>query len=223
MNNLINLEEKYLNNLVYLGHNVKRLSTNMFPYILNIKNNHHVLNLERTSKLLKLSKNILNKTLHNNKKILFIGTDSISSSLITYYAIKTNNYYINSHWIGGLLTNWNTNKNQILNLNNLENTINTNSFLNLNLKEINSYKKKYEKLKFLYNGIKKMSNLPDLVFFTNPKKDNIALNECFKLGIPTIALVDTNINININTICYPIPINTNSSFAINYIFNYLFN
>lgn len=214
------LEQIYINYLIYLGHNVKRINPLMFPYILNIKNNHYIFNLEKTYKLLKLSKNIIKKYIHQNKKILFIGTDSISNSLITYYAIKTNNYYINTHWIGGLLTNWITNKNQILNLNNLELQIKNNFDLNNNLKEINKIKKNYIKLKQLYFGIKDMYQLPDLVFFINPKKDYIALNECLKLGIPTISFIDTNSNLK--TISYPIPININSSYSLNYILNYLF-
>ena len=201
----LNIKQNLIKKLIYLGHKVNRINTSMLPYILNIKNNHYIINLEKTSKFLKLSKKIITKFQQENKKILFIGTDSISKVLIKKYALLTHNYYINSRWIGGLLTNWNTNKLQISMLNNLKNLIEINSFSNLNLKEINKLKKDYEKLKYLYEGIQTMNTLPDLVLFTNPKRDNIALQECIKLGIPIIALID--INTNIQNISYPIPLN----------------
>jgi small subunit ribosomal protein S2 len=214
--NKIKNETQNIKNLLYLGHLTKKVNVNMFPYLLTIKENYHIISLEKTLNFLKLSTNIIKKFNTLSGQILFIGTDFLSRSLISYYAQKTHSSYINARWIGGFLTNWLTNKQQIKRLRILEKKL---SLKYISLKKFNLDKKKVSKLQQVYVGVKNLHKLPKLVIFTNPKKDLLALNECLILGIPIIALTDTIFNPEL--ISYPIPLNTNCSASINFMLKVL--
>eukprot|EP01039_Chlorochromonas_danica_P012235 gene12235-13934_t len=193
----------------------------MAPYILYEKYGYHIFDLVKTSKLLKLAGNILQKKAEKNGKFLFVGTNKLSSSIIAKQAKRTNNFYINYRWLGGMLTNWSTIQKRIERLKYLEEQELNGSFETLSKKDYSAQRKEMDKLKRLFNGIKDMTSLPDAVIFTNQLKDSLAIQECLRLGIPTICIVDTNCNPDL--IPYPIPANDDSSSSINFILNYLVN
>ena len=154
-------------------------------------------------------------------KFLFVGTNKLSSSIIAKQALRANSYYINYRWLGGMLTNWSTIQKRIDRLKELESQELDGSLDQMSKKEYSKIRKELDKLKRLFNGIKNMSELPDAVIFTNQLKDSLAIQECLRLGIPTICIVDTNCNPDL--IPYPIPANDDSSSSINFILNYLVN
>jgi small subunit ribosomal protein S2 len=193
----------------------------MAPYILYTKYGYHIFDLVKTSKLLRLAGNVVEKKAEKSGKFLFVGTNRLSSSIVAQQAKRCDNFYINYRWLGGMLTNWSTIQNRITRLKELEKQEIDGIFENLSKKEYTKKRKEMDKLRRLFNGIKDMKNLPDVVIFTNQLKDSLAIQECLILGIPTICIVDSNCNPDL--IPYPIPANDDSSSSINFILNYLVN
>jgi small subunit ribosomal protein S2 len=224
MNEIINKKEiakQYIKASVHYGHRPKEWNPKMAPYILYEKYGYHIFDLVKTSKLLKLAGNVLEKKAEKNGKFLFVGTNKLSSSIIAKQAKRTNNFYINYRWLGGMLTNWSTIQKRIERLKFLEEQELKGNFETLSKKDYSAQRKEMDKLKRLFNGIKEMTSLPDAVIFTSQLKDSLAIQECLRLGIPTICIVDTNCNPDL--IPYPIPANDDSSSSINFILNYLVN
>jgi len=215
------IAKQYVKASVHYGHPPKEWNPKMAPYILYAKYGYHILDLVKTSKLLKLAGNVLQKKAEKNGKFLFVGTNKLSSSIIAKQATRCNSFYINYRWLGGMLTNWSTVQKQIERLKLLEQQESDGIFQNLSKKDYSQKRKEIEKLRRLFNGIKNMTSLPDVVIFTNQLKDTLAIQECLRLGIPTISIVDTNCNPDL--IPYPIPANDDSSSSINFILNYLVN
>jgi len=224
MNEILNKKEiakQYIKASVHYGHRPKEWNPKMAPYILYEKYGYHIFDLVKTSKLLKLAGNVLQKKAEKNGKFLFVGTNKLSSSIIAKQAKRTNNFYINYRWLGGMLTNWSTIQKRIERLKYLEEQELNGNFELLSKKDYSAQRKEMDKLKRLFNGIKEMTSLPDAVIFTSQLKDSLAIQECLRLGIPTICIVDTNCNPDL--IPYPIPANDDSSSSINFILNYLVN
>jgi len=219
MDTTINKKEiakQYIKASVHYGHRPKEWNPKMAPYILYEKYGYHIFDLVKTSKLLKLAGNILEKKAEKNGKFLFVGTNKLSSSIIAKQAKRTNNFYINYRWLGGMLTNWSTIQKRIERLKYLEEQELNGNFETLSKKDYSAQRKEIDKLKRLFNGIKEMTSLPDAVIFTSQLKDSLAIQECLRLGIPTICIVDTNCNPDL--IPYPIPANDDSSSSINLLF-----
>ena len=206
---------------MHYGHSPKEWNPKMAPYILYAKYGYHIFDLVKTSKLLRLAGNVLQKKAEKGGKFLFVGTNRISSSIVAKQAKRGNSYYVNYRWLGGMLTNWTTVQKQITRLKELERLETDGAFENYSKKEYSKQRKEIDKLRRLFNGIKDMTTLPDAVIFTNQLKDKLAIEECVRLGIPTICIVDTNCNPDL--IPYPIPANDDSSSSINFILNYLVN
>jgi len=215
------IAKQYVKASVHYGHRPKEWNPKMAPYILYEKYGYHIFDLVKTSKLLKLAGNVLQKKAEKGGKFLFVGTNKLSSSIVAKQAVRTNSFYINYRWLGGMLTNWSTIQKRIERLKHLEEQESQGNFENLSKKDYSNLRKEMDKLKRLFNGIKNMSSLPDAVIFTNQFKDSLAIQECLKLGIPTICIVDTNCDPDL--IPYPIPANDDSSSSINFILNYLVN
>lgn len=215
------IAKKYIKASVHYGHPPKEWNPKMAPYILYAKYGYHIFDLVKTSKLLRLAGNVLQKKAEKGGKVLFVGTNRISSSIVVKQAKECNSYYINYRWLGGMLTNWNTVQNRISRLKELEKQETEGLFDKLSKKEYSSKRKEIDKLRRLFNGIKEMTSLPDVVVFTSQLKDSLAIQECLKLGIPTVCIVDTNCNPDL--IPYPIPANDDSSSSINFILTYLAN
>jgi small subunit ribosomal protein S2 len=224
MNETLNKKEiakQYVKASVHYGHRPKEWNPKMAPYILHEKYGYHIFDLVKTSKLLKLAGNVLEKKAQKGGKFLFVGTNKISSSIIAKQAKRTNSFYINYRWLGGMLTNWLTIQKRIDQLKYLESEELSGNLELLSKKEYSAKRKEMDKLKRLFNGIKDMSTLPDAVIFTDQLKDSLAIQECLKLGIPTICIVDSNCDPDL--VPYPIPANDDSSASVNFILNYLVN
>lgn len=215
------IAKQYIKASVHYGHPPKEWNPKMAPYILYAKYGYHIFDLVKTSKLLRLAGNVVEKKADKGGKFLFVGTNRLSSSIISKQAQRCDSYYINYRWLGGMLTNWSTVQNQITRLKNLEEQELNGVFDTLSKKEYSRKRKEIDRLRRLFNGIKDMTSLPDIVIFTNQIKDALAIQECLKLGIPTICIVDTNCNPDL--VPYPIPANDDSSSSINFILNYLVN
>jgi len=215
------IAKQYVKASVHYGHPPKEWNPKMAPYILCAKYGYHIFDLVKTSKLLKLAGNVLEKKAEKGGKFLFVGTNKLSSSIIAKQAKRSDSYYINYRWLGGMLTNWSTVQIQIQRLKDLEKQESEGYFETLSKKDYSSKRKDLDKLRRLFNGIKNMTSLPDIVIFTSQLKDSLAIQECLRLGIPTICIVDTNCDPDL--IPYPIPANDDSSSSINFILNYLVN
>lgn len=224
MNEILSKKEiakQYVKASVHYGHAPQEWNPKMAPYILYEKYGYHIFDLVKTSKLLKLAGNVLEKKVEKGGKVLFVGTNKLSSSIIAKQAKRAESYYINYRWLGGMLTNWSTIQMQIQRLKDLEKQESEGLFETLSKKDYSSKRKDLDKLRRLFNGIKEMVSLPDIVVFTSQLKDSLAIQECLRLGIPTICIVDTNCDPDL--IPYPIPANDDSSSSINFILNYLVN
>jgi small subunit ribosomal protein S2 len=215
------IAKQYVKASVHYGHAPKEWNPKMAPYILYAKYGYHIFDLVKTSKLLRLAGNVLQKKAEKGGKFLFVGTNKVSSSIITKQAKRCNAYYINYRWLGGMLTNWQTIQNRIDQLKSFEEKELNGELDSLSKKEYSLERKKIDKLRRLFVGIKDMTELPDAVIFTSQLKDKLAIQECIRLGIPTISIVDSNCDPDL--VPYPIPANDDSSSSINFILNYLVN
>ena len=215
------IAKQYIKASVHYGHPPREWNPKMAPYILYAKYGYHIFDLVKTSKLLRLAGNILQKKAEKGGKFLFVGTNKVSSSIIAKQAKRCDAFYINYRWLGGMLTNWNTIQCRISQLKEFEEQEINGTLEQLPKKEYINKCKEIDKLRRLFNGIKDMEALPDAVIFTSQLKDTLAIQECLRLGIPTISIVDTNCDPDL--IPYPIPANDDSSSSINFILNYLVN
>jgi small subunit ribosomal protein S2 len=209
------IAKQYVRASVHYGHKPKEWNPKMAPYILSTKYGYHIFDLVKTSKLLNIAGNVLEKKAEKGKKFLFVGTGRLSAPIISKQAKRCNSYYINYRWLGGMLTNWTTLQKRISCFQELEGLENKKYFDTLPKKEASKQRKKLGKLRRLFQGIKGMTNLPDLIVFTNYRKDYLAIQECLRLGIPSIAIVDSNCNPDM--IPYPIPANDDSSASVTFI------
>lgn len=213
------LARQYLKASVQYGHSPKEWNPKMAPYLIGEAKGHHIFDLIKTSKLLKLAGNVATSFAKEGKTILFVGSNKMSSSAVAKYAIRSESFYINYRWLGGLLTNWETIQKRMDRMKALEAILVFGNEEKLTKKEKSDQRKEFEKLKRLFQGIKNMKTLPDLVIFTNQNKDRNAIYECLRLGIPSICIVDSNSNPDL--IPYPIPANDDSVASIHLILNYL--
>lgn len=204
----------------HLGHPVRRWNPKMAPYILIEKHGVHIIDLVQTSHLLKLACDFVYEASQKGKKFLFIGTKQHMSSIVCHEAEKCGASYVNQRWLGGTLTNWATIKTRIDRLKKLEQMENDKSELShLSKKEIASFRRELEKLQRNLNGIKNMLTLPDLVIILDQKRESTALQECIKLHIPVISIVDTNGNPELTDVL--IPANDDSTRSIQLILSRL--
>ena len=215
------IAKQYVKASVHYGHAPREWNPKMAPYILYAKYGYHIFDLVKTSKLLRFAGNVLQKKAEKGGKFLFVGTNKVSSSIIAKQAKRCDSYYINYRWLGGMLTNWQTIQNRIDQLKDFEAKELNGELDSLSKKEYSQQRKKIDKLRRLFVGIKDMTELPDAVIFTSQLKDKLAIQECIRLGIPTISIVDSNCDPDL--IPYPIPANDDSSSSINFILNYLVN
>lgn len=213
------LAKQYVKASVHYGHPPKEWNPKMAPYILSEKYGYHLFDLVKTSKLLRLAGNVLQKKAEKKGTFLFVGTNKLSSSLIAREATRANSFYVNKRWLGGMLTNWMTVRKQLDRLTFLEEQELTGESQKLSKRELGLQRKEMEKLKKVFQGVQGMNNLPDVVIFTNQKKDIQAIRECLRLGIPAICVVDSNCDPDL--IPYPIPANDDSSSSISFLLTYL--
>lgn len=193
---------------VQFGSQTHRWNPKMKKYIFGAKNNTHIINVTTTfNKLNEAYRKIYNIT-KDGGKVLFVGTSKIAKKVIKENAIRTNSYYISERWFGGTLTNFNTIKNSIQRLKNLERMA-KNNFADFTKKEGVLMYKEMKKLQSALGGIKYMRTRPKAIIVAQSDENRIAINEANKLNIPVFAIVDTNCNPD--GVDYVIPSNDDSS------------
>ena len=204
---------------VHFGHKAHRWNPKMFPYIYSEVNNIHILDLIQSATLLKKAMRYLETAASQNKTVLFVGTKRQATTLIAQEAKRSNSYYVNHRWLGGMLTNWSTMKERIEKLKDLEKQESEGTFDLLTKKEGALRRKELTKLRKYLDGIKSMTKLPDVVIIIDQRREMTAVAECRKLGIPIISILDTNCDPDLVDI--PIPGNDDAVRSIKLILTLL--
>ena len=197
---------------VHFGHQVKRWDPRMKKYIFAQRNGIHIIDLQKTIAAIKDSYNAVHKIASSGKSVLFVGTKKQAQQAIQKEAERCGMYYVNNRWLGGMLTNFSTIKKSLQRLKKIEKMEIDGTFDNLTKKEVSSLQKEKSKLEKNLGGIKEMKELPGAVFIIDTHKEQIAVAEARRMGIPIIAVVDTNCNPE--GIDFPIPGNDDAIRAI---------
>lgn len=176
----------------HFGHQTKRWNPKMKKYIFGARNGIYIIDLQKTLKRFKEASKFISETVSQGGYVLFVGTKKQAQSLIMEEAKRCGMFYINQRWLGGTLTNFDTIKRSINKLKKIEEMRETGIFNNLPKKEVVMLEKKVKKLEKYLGGIKDMDKLPKAIFVIDTRKERIALNEAKKMGIKSIAVVDTN-------------------------------
>jgi small subunit ribosomal protein S2 len=177
---------------VHFGHQTRRWNPKMRPYIYGAKNGVHIIDLQKTAKGLVDSSRFLNQTVSHGGSVLFVGTKRAAREIVSEEALRCQMFYVNNRWLGGTLTNWQTVKKSIDRLLGYEKARDEGRFDVLTKKEALGAHRDIEKMNINLGGIKGMRGLPSCLFIIDPKKEHIAVKEANTLGIPVVALCDTN-------------------------------
>ncbi len=177
---------------VHFGHSKSRWNPKMAPYLYGVKNGIHIIDLNKTLVLLEEAYNFVSDLVAQGGEIIFVGTKRQAKEIIKEEAERCGAYYVNERWVGGLLTNFQTVRSSILKLEKLERMEAEGIFDILPKKEVRRLKRKMEKLRKLYGGIRNMKRLPDAIWVVDTVREHIAVSEARKLGIPVIAIADSN-------------------------------
>jgi small subunit ribosomal protein S2 len=177
---------------VHFGHQTKRWNPKMKPYIFGARNGIYILDLQQTVKLLDAAYEFIRDTVAKGEKILFVGTKRQAQESIYEEAGRCGMLYVNHRWLGGTLTNFQTIQKSIHKLKELERLEENAGFQGLPKKEVLQLQKRGAKLSKYLGGIKDMDRFPGALFVVDPKRERIAVSEARKLGVPTVAIVDTN-------------------------------
>ena len=204
---------------VHCGHPIQELNPKMIPYIFGENKGSHIIDIFYTLRLLKEALQFVRTTAKNKGQFLLVGTNFQKSEFIAHYANQGQCHYVNHKWLGGMLTNWATIQTGIKILINLEIQEKDGTLSMMPKKESALLKKKLHKLRMYLNGIKYMTKLPDVVIVIDQHQDSTAIQECKKLGIPVIGIVDTNGDPSLVDI--PIPANDDSITSIRCILKFL--
>jgi len=196
----------------HFGHQTARWHPHMKSYIFTKRNGIHIIDLEQTANMLDKACNFIRQVVAEGGNILFVGTKKQAQEAIEEEAKRCNMYYVNQRWIGGVLTNFATIQARIDHLVRLEDQQARGDFNRLPKKEALKLGDEILRLNRLMGGFKEMTSLPGVLFIVDPVKDRIALAEAKRVGIPVVAIVDTNCNPD--DIDYPIPANDDAIRAI---------
>jgi len=177
---------------VHFGHQTRRWNPKMRPYIFGAKNGIHIIDLQRTARGLVDATRFVSTTVQHGGAILFVGTKRAAQDIVKEEAERANMYFINHRWLGGTMTNWQTVKKSIDRLVQLEKARDEGRFELLTKKEALELTREIAKMDRSLGGIKGLKSLPAALFVVDPKKEHIAVMEANKLGIPVVALCDTN-------------------------------
>jgi small subunit ribosomal protein S2 len=177
---------------VHFGHQTRRWNPRMKPYIYGAKNGIHIIDLQKTAKGLVDASRFLVQTVSHGGSILFVGTKRAARDIVSEEAQRSQMFHVNNRWLGGTLTNWQTVKKSIDRLVQLEKWRDEGRFEVLTKKEALGAHREIEKMNINLGGIKGMRGLPEALFIVDPKKEHIAVKEANTLGIPVVALCDTN-------------------------------
>jgi small subunit ribosomal protein S2 len=197
---------------VHFGHQAHRWNPKMSEYIFGARNNIHIIDLAQSVPMMHRALQAVSDTVAKGGRILFVGTKRQAQDAIKEAAKKSAQYYVNSRWLGGTLTNWKTISASISRLRKLEEMLASGESQGYTKKERLTLQRERDKLDRSLGGIKDMGGLPDLLFVIDTNKEDIAIKEARRLGLPVAAIVDTNCDPN--GITYVVPGNDDASRAI---------
>jgi len=190
---------------VHFGHQTRRWNPKMSEYIYTSRNGVHIIDLVQTAQKIEEAYQYMRTMSEQGRKVLFVGTKRQAAGIIAQEASRCGAYYINQRWLGGMLTNWATIKNRVERLKELERLENSGSLDLRPKKEASVLRREMGKLQKYLGGIKTMRKVPDIVVVIDQRREYNAVQECLKLNIPIVALLDTNCDPD--TVDYPIPAN----------------
>lgn len=200
---------------VHFGHKTSRWNPKMAPYIYGIRDGVHIIDLNQTAGLLTAALKTIYEVTKTNGRVLFVGTKVQATDIISQYAEKCGQYYVNHRWLGGMLTNWGTVSKSIKRLEALEEVLAEEEKEPTHTKkEILDLTRKKDKLVKAFGGIRNMGGKPDLMIIVDTNKEHIARSEADKLGIPIVAILDTNSDPD--HIAFPVPGNDDAIRSITY-------
>lgn len=198
---------------VHFGHNTRRWNPKMAPYIFGDRNGIHIIDLQQTVPLLHQAMLAVRNVVSSGGRVLFVGTKRQAQKKVADAAKRCGQYYVNHRWLGGMLTNWRTISNSIKRLKELEEMLgNEAEMQGLTKKELLMLTRERDKLERALGGIKDMGGLPDILVVIDTMKEDIAINEANKLGIPVVGVIDSNANPA--GITHPVPGNDDAIRAI---------
>jgi len=197
---------------VHFGHQARRWNPKMNKFILAKKNGIHLVDLRRTVAGFDAASRAVQAVAQRRGKVLFVGTKKQAQDIIGEEAVRCGQYFVNRRWLGGMLTNFKTIKGRIAKLKELDTAASDGTYDRFSKKEALNMEKDRAKLENSLGGIKEMGGLPDLMFVVDPKRERIAIAEANQLGIPVVALTDTNCDPD--SINLPIPGNDDAVRAI---------
>ena len=197
---------------VHFGHQAHRWNPKMAGYIFGVRNNIHIIDLAQSVPMLHRALQAVSDTVAKGGRILFVGTKRQAQDSIADAATRCAQYYVNSRWLGGTLTNWKTISQSINRLRKLDEMLSSNEAQGYTKKERLTLQRERDKLNRALGGIKDMGGLPDLLFVIDTNKEDIAIKEARRLGVPVAAVVDTNCDPD--GITYVVPGNDDASRAI---------
>jgi len=177
---------------VHFGHQTRRWNPKMAPYIFTERNGIYIIDLQKTVKKVDDAYNFIRDIAAEGQSILFVGTKKQAHDAVSEEALRCDMFYVNERWLGGMMTNFPTIQRRINRLRELEDMEARGMFEVLPKKEVISLRHEMERLQKFLGGIKNMNKLPGALFIIDPRKERIAVAEAHKLGIPIVAIVDTN-------------------------------
>lgn len=196
---------------VHFGHHTRRWNPAMAPYLFGIRNQVHIIDLQQTVPLLDRALKLVRETVANGGRVLFVGTKRAAAEHVAEAAQRCGQYYVNHRWLGGMLTNWKTITGSIKRLRQIDDMLSGDT-AGLTKKEVLDITRDREKLERSLGGIKEMGGLPDLIFVIDTNKEKLAVEEANKLGIPVVAILDSNSDPK--GVTFPVPGNDDAIRAI---------
>ncbi len=196
---------------VHFGHHTRRWNPKMKQFIYGTRNNIHILDLQQTVPLLHRALEAIRDVTAQGGRVLMVGTKRQAADTVADTARRTGQYFVNHRWLGGMLTNWKTISNSIKRLKDLEEQM-AGGVQGLTKKELLNLTREQEKLERALGGIKEMGGLPDILFIIDTNKESLAIQEAKTLGIPVVAVVDSNSDPE--GVAFPIPGNDDAMRAI---------
>ncbi len=177
---------------VHFGHQTRRWNPKMAPYIFTERNGIYIIDLQKTVRKLEEAYMFVRELSANGQTVLFVGTKKQAQDSVREEAERAGAYYVNARWLGGMLTNFRTIRSRVARLNQLKAMAQDGTFDLMPKKEVVKLNHEIEKLEKFLGGIQDMNKLPGALFIVDPRKEKIAVSEAKKLGIPVVAIVDTN-------------------------------
>jgi len=195
----------------HFGHQTHRWNPRMKPYIFGARNGVHIIDLSQTVPLFARALDFVESTVRSGGKVLFVGTKRQAQQPIAEAAKASGQHFVNHRWLGGMLTNWKTISGSIKRLKTLDEQL-SGEISGLTKKEVLQLTRERDKLELSLGGIRDMGGIPDVMFVIDANKEELAIKEANVLGIPVVAVLDTNVDPS--GIAFPVPANDDASRAV---------